>query len=363
VKRETKLTGKAKGRLRVIAGTLVSLAFLWLAFRGVNWRDTWGTVTHVNAWLLLAALGSVVLTTAIRAERWRFMFFPDHRHLRRAKFLSIFLIGQVMNAAVPARIGEVARAYLIGEIEQVSKAHALWTTVVEKVLDALTLLLFMAGISLSVALPDWLREAGWTLSLAFVAVLLGLALVTVLQGKVARWIERLNERRAWVSRLRLGRFLAVVVDSLRLMRQPRLFVGLLAWSSVAFLTGAVTNWITALAFRLYLPFTAWLLLLAVLQISAVVPLPTSPGRVGVFHFLCVKSLEIFGVPSDVALSYSLVLHVLTYLPMIVGGPLCLWLENYDWGGLTRLLRDDAAPIGAEGLAAGKAPSPRKGDSS
>ena len=334
-----KLSSKAKGRLQLLAGTVVSLAFLWLAFRGIAWRNTWQTVLHANAWLLVAALGSVLLATAIRAERWRLMFFPYHRRLRRAKFFSVFLIGQVINAATPARLGEVARAYLIGEIERVSKAQALWTAVVEKVLDTLTLLLFLAGISTSVALPDWLRRAGWTLTLATGAVFLALALLVALRTKVVHWIERLNARWAWSGRLRLGRILAVVVESLQLMRRPRLSLGLMGWSVLAFLAASTANWITGLAFGLQLPFVAYLLLLAVLQISAVVPLPTSPGRVGLFHYLCVISLAVFGVQRDLALSYSLVLHVLTYLPMVVGGPLCLWLENYNWSNLSRLLRD------------------------
>jgi uncharacterized protein (TIRG00374 family) len=334
------LSARAKGRLQILAGTLVSLGFLWLAFRGIDWRGSWQTMIHANAWLLLVALGIEVLATAIRAERWRLMFFPHHRHLRRRKFFSIFLIGQVINAATPARLGELARAYLVGEIERVSKAQALWTTVVEKVLDAFTLLLFLAVLSASVALPGWLRDAGWTLSLAIVVVLAGLALAVALRARVTRWIERLNARWPWSKRLRLERFLAVVVESLQLMRRPGLSVGLLGWSILAFLAASVTNWITGLAFGLRLPFAAYLLLLAVLQISAVVPLPTSPGRVGLFHYLCVVSLAIFGIERDVALSYSLVLHVLTYLPMLVGGPLCLWLENYDWGRLSRLLRED-----------------------
>jgi hypothetical protein len=73
----------------------------------------------------------------------------------------------------------------------------------------------------------------------------------------------------------------------------------------------------------------------VLQISAVVPLPTTPGRVGLFHYLCVISLAIFGVTNQVALSYGLILHALVYLPMSVGGPLALWQLNADWRSLLR----------------------------
>jgi glycosyltransferase 2 family protein len=341
---DAKASNRRKQIAQVLVGTLVSVAFLWLAFRKVDWAGVWQSIAHANVWLLLAALGSVVLTTLIRSERWRMMFEARSRRLRPAKFFSIFLIGQVINAIFPARIGELARAYLIGEIEQVSKAYAFWTTVVEKVLDAFILLLFLAGISLVVPLPDWLRQAGWTLSLGVVAVFVGLGLVLVWRVRVARLIERIATRFPWSRHLRLGRLLSAVADSVSLARRPALFGGLVSWSVVAFLVAATTNWLTAQALGLHISYTACLLLLAVLQVTAVVPIPTSPGRVGLFHYLCVISLAIFGVQRDVALGFGLILHLLTYLPMAVGGPLCLWLENYDLRGLSRLLIDKRAEI-------------------
>jgi len=323
--------------MQLVIGVLISLLFLWLAFRGVDWRAAWAMIVHANAGLLLAALASVLLTTLVRAERWRWMFYPDPRRLRLPRFLAIFLIGQVINAVVPARIGEVARAYLIGEREGVSKAHALWTAVVEKVLDALCLLLFLAGLSLIVPLPAWLRQAGWTLSLGIVGVFAALSITLAMRARFTAWLEAWSVRHRWAQRLRLARLWQAVADSLAVMREPRLFVALAFWSVAAFLLGAATNWLAARALGLEISFTACLLLLAVLQISAVAPIPTSPGRIGLFHYLCIISLAIFYVPRETALSYSLVLHAVVYLPMIVGGPLCLALESYDWRGLMRLL--------------------------
>jgi hypothetical protein len=87
---------------------------------------------------------------------------------------------------------------------------------------------------------------------------------------------------------------------------------------------------------------AWLLLLAVLQISAVVPIPTSPGRIGLFHYLCVVTLAIFGTEKSVAMSYGLVLHIVTYLPMVVGGPVGLWSEMRPGSGALSRARAFAA---------------------
>lgn len=329
---------------RLVMGTLVSLGFLWLSFRGVAWQDAWKTILRADLSLLLAALGTVVFTTLLKAVRWRLMFFPEHRQLRLSRFFSIFLVGQVINAVIPARIGELARAYLIGNRERVSKAEALWTAVSEKVLDAFTLLAFLAGISLSVSLPPWLRKAGWTLCLAMGVGFLVLGLTVTFQSRASKCLERWNAVHPWSRRLRLQRLLTVMVDSLRLMRSPRALFGLLAWSLLAFLTAAATNWITALALGMRLSYFACLLLLAVLQISAVVPIPTSPGRVGLFHYLCVISLALFGVERDTSLGYSLVLHIIVYLPMTVGGPIGMWLESCGWRDIPNLLRG-SDPLG------------------
>jgi uncharacterized protein (TIRG00374 family) len=332
---------RTRERLQVLLGTLVSLIFLWLTFRKVDWRGTWQTIEHANIWLLAMALLTVILTTLIRAERWRLMFYPDHRRLRVHKFVSIFLVGQVINAVIPIRLGELARAYLVGEIEHVSKAQALWTTVLDKVLDSVTLLLFLLVLSFVVRLPQWLQQAGWMLSVGLVIVVVILVLGTLYQEASLRLIGGLEKRHPWIARAHVGHLVRAVFTSLRLARTPALALGLGGWSFAAFLMAAATNWIIALALGIRLPLSASLLLLVVLQISAVVPIPTSPGRVGLFHYLCVITLAIFGLQRDVALAYGLVLHVLTYLPMAVGGPICLWLENYDWRGLSHLLREDA----------------------
>lgn len=312
---------------------LVSAGFLTLAFRKVDWGGVWQVIQHADGWLLLAALATVLVTTLIRAERWRELCLPNRRPLRLSKFAAIFLIGQMINALTPARLGELARAYLIGEVERVGKAHAFWATVVEKVLDSLVLLIVLTGVSLWVPLPDWLRSAGRTLSLGVGGVFALVALAIARRAWAARQLARLEAALPWARHLRLPRLLAAVADTAQIARRPALWGGVLAWSIAAFLLGATTNWLTGLALGLRLPYAASLLLLAVLQITAVVPIPTSPGRVGLFHYLCIVTLAIYGVERDAALGFGLVLHLLTYLPMAVGGPICLWLENYDLRGL------------------------------
>ena len=343
---------------RFVAGAALSMLFLWLAFRQVDWASSWRTIREANILWLAVALGVVVLTTLAKAVRWRLMFYPAHRHLSLKKFFSIFLAGQALNAAIPARVGEVARAILVGASEGVSRVQALWTAVIEKLLDTLVLLLFLAGISALVPLPPWLQSAGWTLSLASIALLLVLAVSIGFRSRANEWLEKLETIHRWFRRLFLRRFLAAIADSSHLVRRPLLLTRLLLWSLLAFAGAALTAWITGIALHIRLSYTACLLLVAVLQISAVVPIPTSPGRVGLFHYLCVISLAVFDVEWDLALSFGLVLHFIVYLPMTIGGPISLWTESRDWHDLSRLWRvvpNDGILGSQEGLASFAAP--------
>jgi len=327
---------RAKTILRLVAGAAISIAFMVLAFRGVDWSGAWKTLASSDAWLLLLALLSVVATASVKALRWRLMYYPEQRRIRRHKALTLFWVGQVINAVIPLRVGEVARAYLMRRSEGVGMASGLWTAVLEKVLDTLVLLLVIAVLALWIPLPDWLRSSSWTLTLAVLIGLVVLALAILYQPKVVCRLTCWEADHPWWARLRLGHLVGVVGDCVRQLRSPWVSVGLLLWSLLAFLAAALTNWLTARALGLELSMQASLLLLAVLQISAVVPLPTSPGRIGVFHYLCVITLAIFGMGRSEALTFGLILHVLVYLPMTVAGPLAIWNESVPWSVLRRV---------------------------
>jgi hypothetical protein len=66
-----------------------------------------------------------------------------------------------------------------------------------------------------------------------------------------------------------------------------------------------------------LPWFASLIILVITTISIVVP--SSPGYVGAFHFLCQTSLLMFGVPAGVALSYATIVHGINVLPVLALG--------------------------------------------
>ena len=55
--------------------------------------------------------------------------------------------------------------------------------------------------------------------------------------------------------------------------------------------------------------------------------PSAPGRLGVYHYVAVQALAVFGVAQIPALSFAILLHLLVYVLMGACGAFCLWRES------------------------------------
>jgi hypothetical protein len=60
-----------------------------------------------------------------------------------------------------------------------------------------------------------------------------------------------------------------------------------------------------------------------------VSVPSTPGKIGVFQYLCVFALGVFGVSPAVSFSYGLVLYALVVGTMGIWAALALWQRSWS----------------------------------
>ncbi len=321
-------------------GIAISLLALYLAAKDVKWPEVATVLSRADSLVLLLALGSVLLTTWAKAVRWQWLFYPRHSRLSMRHCISVLLIGQLANNLLPARLGELVRAYLIGERgpagqdanNKISKVFALATTLVEKGLDSVMLLLLIALLSSWMPIPWWLRRSSLMVS-GVLAVLLLAVIITASQRKrIVAALQCWSERFPVLAFLHILERLIEASGELCALRDVGVQVRLWGWSALIWILAVATNLLTFRAIDLDVPPLASLLLLVVLMAGTIVP--TSPIQLGVFHYLCVLALSVFGVEPNVALSYAILLHLVVYLPIVVGGVLGLWVEDYELGKLS-----------------------------
>jgi len=323
-----------KGNWQLWMGIVFSLGFLALALRGVDLTETANALRQVNVLILGAAVASFVFSAAAKAIRWQ-LLLTVHKAPSFSRAFSVLSVGLMVNTFLPARLGEFARATLMGEAEADNKVYVLGTVALEKVADLLCLLLLLAVLLWRMTLPEWLAGSARGMALAL-AILAPCFLLLAWQSNfILRMVERISRfvpsawREGLVRQTRYG------LASLDVVRRPRLLVGLLGWSLIVWILSALTNTLVFLALGLSLPVWASLLLLVVLQVGTAVP--SSPGRIGVFQYLVILTLSIFAVDKNVALGYSVVLYLVIYVPIALLGVWGLWHEKITWGKLTEAM--------------------------
>ncbi len=154
-------------------------------------------------------------------------------------------------------------------------------------------------------------------------------LARVLERMAARWHHPVMQRVVtWGGQLLHS--LDTLGRTTRLL--PVLVCSVLIWT----LYGAV-NYVLLGAIGERPSILTALFLLVVLQLGVAVP--SSPGRLGVYHYLCIQALAVFGVNGPEALSYAVILHLISVLmPVALGAGLAwrlgirIWRTTHDMEG-------------------------------
>ncbi len=315
--------GVARGS-RLAIGALLSVIFLVLALRGVDLQQVWQTLKQVNPALVLLAL---ILSTGVnvaKAVRWQVILRPHIPSLGLHRLFAVLMIGQGMNAFTPLRFGDIARVYML---KGAGSATVLYSVVVEKALDSLTLVALLFVVALVMPVPPWLKTSGVLLSLGLVAVLL----VLLLAGRGGRYLSAagswLEAKLSPLRRLDIGRRARDAATTLRSLSERHVLAPAVAWTAVCWLFGIGANLVLfpAVGVDVTKPVLAATFLIIVLYIGAIVP--SSPGKIGIFDYLCVISLALFGVDKTPALAYAIVLHLVSYGPPALLGAYYFWRES------------------------------------
>jgi uncharacterized protein (TIRG00374 family) len=236
------------------------------------------------------------------------------------------LIGQAINIFIPARLGDVVRATLV---ESEHTAYVLGTQMLRLALDTLMLAVVVLILLFQVSLPQWWRGPGELLLMIAILVLLAVSALVLGRRHLLRLVNWLGIY--WPANR--GRFLVdgagEFLRSIEVIANPILILTLLAWTILIWLLYTAVNYILLAAVGAPLSWLAALFLLAVLLLGIAVP--STPGRVGVYHFLAVQALAVFGVDQATAVSFAILQHLITVIFPAAIGALLAWRSHITLG--------------------------------
>ena len=309
-------------------------------------------LSGANYLYLAPAIALYLISMVFRTIRWQVML--NHmKPIRFSRLYPVVVVGYMANNLLPMRLGELVRSYYVGEREGISKTSALATILVERVLDALTLLLFILAIALFVPLTGLAESFSerlgvpWPLlviamsapfAAAFGALLLLAMFPTGTQAIAFALARHLPSRfEAGVRDL-----IVLFLNGLIPLRSPRTLALLLLLSSPIWLFESALFFVIGFSFDLNLVYdnlgdmaVASVLVTAISNIASSVP--AAPGGVGLFELVVRETLvriPLASVERSVASGFAAVVHAALLLPMVLLGQLFLWAQHRSLRALT-----------------------------
>ena len=309
-------------KTRIFAGAHIAVSLV--ALGAVIW---WATRqdppelprTRNDVLALVGGLGLYALAMLARAERWHRIVERAEIPAERGDTYRLTAVGYIGNNVLPARSGDLMRAFLLAPIARTRRREVLGTIVAERLLDALALGLVFAAVALvfarGTALPD-------TTVLLFVAAA-GIA-VCVIGAVTLLWARRTGA---------LGR----ARELLRPLAAPSRDLasghggGLLVLSIAVWLLEASVYLAVARAVNLDFGLAGALYVMAISNLFVLIP--AAPGYVGTYDAGVLFAVHSLDEAGSAAVAYLVMLRFLLFVPVTLVG-LAFLMTRY--GGWSRL---------------------------
>jgi uncharacterized protein (TIRG00374 family) len=315
-----------KASWRSAIGIALSAVLLWWTLRDVSLATVWSELSDASIPLFLASTICATLIFPLRARRWKTILEPVAPNQPFGALWRSTAIGMMANNVLPARAGEIARAYALTRQTNVPFATSIASLAVDRLFDMLVLLLLAVLAFFDPAFPHKATIAGQTLghlaqgSVAFVLLLFaGLTALAFFPAQLVRAFELFARRISPGLEERGKSVLIRFSEGLSVLRTPGRFASVLAWTIAHWLLNAFAFWLGFKAVGIALPFTAALFLQTLIAVG--VALPSAPGFFGFFEKLAQVGLGIYGVSATQATSWAIGFHILSFIPITAIG---LW---------------------------------------
>jgi glycosyltransferase 2 family protein len=312
--------------IRTIGSIVFGIALLVLLFvfvLGVDWGRTWSQIAHANLGLLIIALALYYLTFPLRGFRWAFILRRTGTPIRFAPATEILFLSWFVNCLVPAKLGDLYRAYLLKGSYGASASRTVGTIFIERIADIIVIF----GLALAAGYwsfrgrqrpeVDALFIAGFAVALALIVFVLALRfagghLTRFLPERVADLYERFHEGSTGALTASSLPLIVIVTGAIWLLEGARVYFVIHALNLPDAHLGISASVFVALAAAL------------------LTAIPLTPAGVGFVEAGIVGALLIYGVPHDPAVAVALTDRTISIMSVIVLGGIL-----YAFSGMVR----------------------------
>ncbi|WP_295161361.1 lysylphosphatidylglycerol synthase transmembrane domain-containing protein [uncultured Brachyspira sp.] len=313
--------------IQIAVGIIISIVSLYFAFSGINIKESAEIVKNINLLYFSISLILSVLIIALRGLRWE-CFIPLKKPIRKRTVVMAAYIGYMANNILPAKLGEVARAYILGVKENVSKSALIASVVTERLFDVI-----IGGVILCLSvifipnLPDTVTYAA---SALFVLSACGFLVLMFLVWQ-KDFAHKIFYKVFGILHKNIGdkliEFSCNFIDGIGFKNDPK-HIFLIFLYTILYIIGQIlTISLLLAAFDVKASPIKALFIFAVGGFGFAVP--SAPSGIGPFEWAIIFGLSLIGVERNVAAPYALVYHIMGIAPVVIIGFIFLFMLRID----------------------------------
>ena len=303
--------------VRTIGSLLFGILLLYLVTRvlfgpNFDWSEVGRQIGQANPAFLLLAFLAYYATFPLRGFRWRYVLGRSGMNVRFRDATEILFLSWFVNCLVPAKLGDLYRAYLLRGNFGASISRTVGTVFIERVGD----LIIIAALALTAGYwsfrgrqrpeIDALFVVGFAVAIGFIILLVGLRLFG---GRIGRWLptqigelwDRFHEGSIGALGPRSVPIILALTTAIWLLEGARLYFVIRALDLPQVGLGISSSIFVALAAAL------------------LTAIPLTPAGFGFVEAGIIGVLFLYGVPDEPAAAVALVDRGLTIVTVIVFG--------------------------------------------
>lgn len=318
-----------KKQIITISGFLISIIMLYFSLRDVNTGAILETLKKADLRLVFVPLLFIALSILLSAFKWKKISGGD---IRFSDTLIALIIGLFVNNVLPARIGELARGYVLSKKKGISFTYCLSTVLVDRIFDLAGLLIITLLFFPKHSMPSNVSNA--------IYILVGLLTVCVImmivfsRERFARTIAGYLGRIKKPFFSKLAKRIIEIQENLQRIQSPLNIIMFIVIAFFQWLSMSAALYFVMLTLGVHMKFFYVPFVCALLNMGLTIP--SSPGYIGVYQFLLVYLLSIFGIPKHEGFTVSILFHASWYIPYNVIGFFLLIKEHMKIGELKKL---------------------------
>lgn len=329
---------------------LLSIIFLYIAFHNVNFGDVLEVVSGASIFWIVILMITLLLSHFLRAVRWKIILRSVKPDISMKNLFGSLMVGYAVNCLVP-RLGEVARAVLIGKWENVSRSSMFGAIILERIIDVLFLCLsiFISALiwseDLYFKLP-WLKTSLYISLFGIAGVVIFLFLVIRYKehfyGVLVKMVGKLSEKFAHKT----SHIFEMLIEGFKSLKGTKNYILTFLFSIAIMLLYAFSSYVGffTVGMNSIKPVSyqmAWILM----SISGIGVLIPTPNGTGSYHTLIKTALVLlFGFSEVISLSYAFLTHFISYVVFIFVGLISFWILNKKHENLLKLVKTEVEEL-------------------